>query len=82
MTPRPRPRPSRPVPTPAGLVRHLITTHKRRQLGDLHRRAAWAEQARHAPTLQAWIDTYDDPPGHLGGGRTRSAFTPPAVTRR
>jgi hypothetical protein len=61
MTPRPHPGRSSPLPIPTRLVRHLITTYKRRQLEDLQRRAAWAEQARHAPTLQHWIDVHHDP---------------------
>ena len=59
MTPALAHRPSGAVRSPALLVRRLAVARRRRSAEDLRRRAAWAEQARHTPTLQSWIDTGD-----------------------
>ena len=53
-------RPSRYVRVPSRVVRDLAAARRRRESNDLRQRAAWAEQARHTPPLEYWIDE-DDP---------------------
>ena len=59
MTPALPHRPSSSVRNPSQMVRHLAAARRRRESDDLRQRAVWAEQARHTPTLQSWIDTGD-----------------------
>jgi hypothetical protein len=61
MTLHTHPAPSRSVSGPTRLVRRFVAARERHQEADLRRRAAWVEQARHAPTLQSWIDAYGEP---------------------
>lgn len=52
-------RPSGPVRSPNRVVRDLAAARRRRESDELRQRAAWAEQARHTPTLESWIEEGD-----------------------
>lgn len=49
--------PDRPSLVPA-LLRYILDVRRRRFVRDLQRRAEWADEARNAPTMQAWTKAF------------------------
>ncbi|MBI1758049.1 MAG: hypothetical protein HYR62_02285 [Actinobacteria bacterium] len=40
------------------LLRYILDVRRRRFVRDLQRRAEWADEARNAPTMQAWTKAF------------------------